>query len=239
MPRPVLDAHGTGKFAFAWLKARLRLAACLVLALFFVLAEGLPAPKASAAETSTFCYDALGRLTQVGKSGGPASGKKTSTTFDPAGNRTNQTTASGTVDCSQSGGGGAPGPSFSINDAQGTEGDTLVFTVTKTGATTSTYSVSYATAHGTANGVDYTATSGTLTFAPADVTKTISVVTKTDLKAEVTEVFYVNLSNPTNGATITDGQGVGSIFNDDSICLTCRSVSDESVADETPGDDGE
>lgn len=57
---------------------------------------------ATASETVTYCYDALGRLTQVGKLGGPATGKKTATAYDPAGNRSNQTTATGSVDCSTS-----------------------------------------------------------------------------------------------------------------------------------------
>lgn len=48
---------------------------------------------ADAAETTTYEYDALGRLKKVDKSGGPKSGTQTTTSYDPAGNRTNQTTA--------------------------------------------------------------------------------------------------------------------------------------------------
>ncbi len=58
--------------------------------------------EAKADEDVTYCYDALGRLTQVGKVGGPASGKKVTTSFDPAGNRSNQTTANGSVNCASS-----------------------------------------------------------------------------------------------------------------------------------------
>ena len=47
---------------------------------------------ADAAETVSYSYDELGRLIQTSKSGGPATGAQTTTTFDPAGNRTNQTT---------------------------------------------------------------------------------------------------------------------------------------------------
>lgn len=47
---------------------------------------------AEAAETVTYQYDELGRLKQVNKSGGPANGTQTTTSYDPAGNRSNQTT---------------------------------------------------------------------------------------------------------------------------------------------------
>ena len=36
-----------------------------------------------------------------------------------------------------------------------------------------------------------------------------------DTTVEPDETFTVNLSNPTGGLTITDGQGVGAILNDD------------------------
>ena len=56
--------------------------------------------------------------------------------------------------------------------------------------------------------------SGTLTFAPGETTRTILVRTVDDAAAEPTETFTVNLSNPV-GATIADGQGVGTILDDD------------------------
>lgn len=46
----------------------------------------------SSTETVIYQYDELGRLKQVDKSGGPANGNQTTTSYDPAGNRTNQTT---------------------------------------------------------------------------------------------------------------------------------------------------
>jgi YD repeat-containing protein len=45
-----------------------------------------------AAETVTHEYDALGRLKKTTKTGGPTAGQQTTTAYDPAGNRTNQTT---------------------------------------------------------------------------------------------------------------------------------------------------
>jgi YD repeat-containing protein len=48
-----------------------------------------------AAETVTHEYDALGRLVKTTKAGGPTNGTQATTTFDPAGNRTQQTVAVG------------------------------------------------------------------------------------------------------------------------------------------------
>jgi len=46
---------------------------------------------ALATETTTYEYDALGRLVKSTKAGGPSSGTEKATAYDPAGNRTNQT----------------------------------------------------------------------------------------------------------------------------------------------------
>jgi chitinase len=75
--------------------------------------------------------------------------------------------------------------------------------------------VAYATGNGTATaGSDYQAASGTLTFAPGETTKTITVLVYGDRLGEPNETFVVNLSGPTN-ATIADGQGVGTILDDE------------------------
>jgi len=109
-----------------------------------------------------------------------------------------------------------PAPSFTIGNATVTEGGIATFTVTKTGATTSSYTVNYATANGTAiAGSDYTAASGTLTFLPSVVSKTISVSTTDDTAVESAETFNVNLSGASGGATISDSLGVGTINDND------------------------
>ena len=121
--------------------------------------------------------------------------------------------AAGTINDNDS----AASPSYlAISDAAGLEGATLVFTVTRSGSTTSSVSVNFATANGTALGTDYFAVSGTITFAPGETSKTISVVAKTNLAIEPDEVFYVNLSGATGGATVTDSQGAGTIYDDSS-----------------------
>jgi hypothetical protein len=110
-------------------------------------------------------------------------------------------------------------PTFSVNDPSVTEGnagtETLTFTVTLSTASDNTISVVYATADGTATaGVDYTATSGTLTFAPGETSKTITVLVIGDTTTEPDETLLLILSNPHN-AKISKAQGTATILNDD------------------------
>ena len=73
----------------------------------------------------------------------------------------------------------------------------------------------YATADGTAKaGSDYTSASGSLTFAPGELTKTISVAVIGDTTVESNEKFVVKLGTAV-GATILTGTGTGTIVNDD------------------------
>lgn len=106
-------------------------------------------------------------------------------------------------------------PVFSVGDISITEGGSLSFTVTKTGSTGLSHNVTYGTANGTASASDYTTKSGTLTFAAAETSKTVTVVTTQDSIFENNETLYLNLTNATNGAIIGDAQGLGTINNDD------------------------
>ena len=113
----------------------------------------------------------------------------------------------------------APAPTLSIDDvtrAEGAPGNTtFVFTVTLSAPSTKPVKVTYRTANGTATAnSDYNAVSGQLTVAGGQTTKTIAVTVRGDTTAEPDETFVVNLSRP-SGATIADGQGVGTIQNDD------------------------
>ncbi|MGQ0700411.1 MAG: FG-GAP-like repeat-containing protein [Panacagrimonas sp.] len=112
-------------------------------------------------------------------------------------------------------------PQLSIDDvtlAEGSGGGTTVFTFTVSlpTAAAGTVSVNYAAANDTAtvDDADYAATSGTLTFNPGDLSKSVTVQVNADTKFETSERFFVNLSNAV-GATIGDGQGAGNITNDD------------------------
>jgi hypothetical protein len=112
-------------------------------------------------------------------------------------------------------------PAVTISDASATEGEYLTFTVSLSAPSASTVTVNFATANGTAGTNDYSGTSGTLTFAPGQTSLSVQVLANTDLRNELDEYFYINLSAPAN-ATILDGQGVGIIYDDGSGgCLTC------------------
>jgi hypothetical protein len=112
-----------------------------------------------------------------------------------------------------------PLPTVSINDitvVEGPAGTTIAtFTVTLSTASGRSVSVGWITGNGTATSpADYTAASGTLTFAAGVVSQTISVTIAGDAVAEPNETFVVNLRTPTN-VTIADSQGVCTIQNDD------------------------
>ena len=106
-------------------------------------------------------------------------------------------------------------PTLTINDVTRNEDTgTMTFTATLSAASGLPISVDYATASGTAtSGADFTATSGTLTFAAGATTQTITVPITDDATFENSETFTVVLSSPSN-ATITDGNGVGTILDD-------------------------
>jgi len=85
------------------------------------------------------------------------------------------------------------------------------FTVSLSSASASAVTVGYATSNGTATaGSDYIASTGTLTFAPGETSKTIAIIVNGDTTAEAKETFTVSLSNP-SGARLIDASGAGSI----------------------------
>jgi sugar lactone lactonase YvrE len=87
------------------------------------------------------------------------------------------------------------------------------FSVTLDTASASQVTVGYGTANGTAvGGTDYTATSGTLTFAPGVMSQTVNVPITTVGTSGSTKNFTMTLSNPVN-ATISRGTATGSILN--------------------------
>ena len=62
---------------------------------------------------------------------------------------------------------------------------------------------------------DYVARTGTLTFAPGETTKTITVEVKGDGKREGNETFYLDLFGLAGNALFTKSRGLGTILNDD------------------------
>ena len=113
-------------------------------------------------------------------------------------------------------------PTVSVSDASATEGDAIEFTVSLSAASSQQITVSYATSGGTAtSGTDFSAASGTLTFAANETSKTVSVATTEDSDDEVDETFTLTLSSPTH-ATLGDATATGTINDDDEAPLTAR-----------------
>ena len=92
----------------------------------------------------------------------------------------------------------------------------LPFTVTRTGEVSAATTVNYATSDGTAvAGADYTAASGTLTFAAGELTKTFNVPIRPDNIYEGAETFNVTLSSPSGGAVLAGPASALVTINDD------------------------
>lgn len=100
-----------------------------------------------------------------------------------------------------------PQPGVSVNDVTVTEsgagGGTATFTVKLSAASGRSLSFNFATLDGTAvAGADYTATSGALTFAPGEVTKSVSVPVIDDGVGEPSETFFLTLTDPVTMALL-------------------------------------
>jgi hypothetical protein len=111
------------------------------------------------------------------------------------------------------------GPGIFVNNVARNEGwlspNLYSFNVTLAAASPQTVTVPYSTAsHSAVSGSDFVGQSGTLTFLPGETLKTVTVHVNGDLLVEGHEEFFVDLGAPSN-ATISDGLGVGTIFNDD------------------------
>lgn len=97
-------------------------------------------------------------------------------------------------------------PRLSITSLSGmSEGDLMTLTVTLSAPLDTTFTVDFATADYTTDpqmldaafaGQDYVATSGTLTFAPGETSKTFTVQILADGLEEYDEVFAIWFSNP-------------------------------------------
>ena len=110
-------------------------------------------------------------------------------------------------------------PAVSIADAAATEGDAgttpMTFTLTLSAPSASPVTVTWSTADGAAiAGSDFTASSGTVTFAPGVVSQTVTVPVIGDFAIEPLETFTVSLSSPA-GAVLGDGSATGTIADND------------------------
>lgn len=171
-----------------------------------ILSIAVVATQARAAETTTYTYDALGRLTGTSIAGSVNSGVATDSAYDPAGNRDNYNVS------------GVPTglAILSINNVAVTEGGGLSFTVTRSGVTSSAVAANFASASGSAaSGADFAALSGTVSFAAGEVSKTLVVSTIDDGAGEASETLTVALSAPSSGAMLGISTGTGTINDND------------------------
>ena len=112
-------------------------------------------------------------------------------------------------------------PVISISAAAIAEGNAgrrpMVFTVSLSQASTRPVTVRWGMANGTATaGRDYVATAGSLTFAPGQTRRTITVLVIGDRISEADETFRVGLASPLNATLSTTARrGTGTIRNDD------------------------
>jgi hypothetical protein len=113
-------------------------------------------------------------------------------------------------------------PRISISDVSKKEGKKnqttqFTFTVTLSAAYDQPVTMSFATVNGTAttSDGDYVGRTGTLTFAPGETTKTITIEVKGDTKKEANEYFYLDLFGNGSNSLFTKSRGVGTILNDD------------------------
>ncbi len=119
-------------------------------------------------------------------------------------------------------------PQVSINNVTITEGNSGTrnanFIVSLSNPRNQTITVAYQTSNVSAvAGTDYITQTGTITFNPGEISKTVGVIVNGDTLVENNETFKVNLSTPVN-ATIADGEGIATINNDDVPTLTVNNL---------------
>ena len=111
-------------------------------------------------------------------------------------------------------------PQISIANSTASETDgTATFTVTLDQAAAEEVTVVYTTTNGTADGDDYTATTGTLTIAAGLSSGTIEIPITDDAVDEVAQTATLNLSSATN-ASISDSAADMVITDNDSPVIT-------------------
>ncbi|MBV9927729.1 MAG: lamin tail domain-containing protein [Acidobacteria bacterium] len=151
----------------------------------------------------------------VRKSNGCTDTDNNNSDFDVVTNPVPRNSTSPTNSCSA-----APAITLSINDVSQDEGNAgttaFTFTVSLSAASASNVTFNWGTADGSATAPsDYTAVAGgSGTITAGNISTTVTVNVNGDTTAELNETFFVNITNVV-GATVTDGQGQGTIVNDD------------------------
>ena len=137
-------------------------------------------------------------------------------------------------------------PTFAVADARVAEGDSgaaaLTFTVTLSPAAQEEATVDWATSKAAADtatpGTDYTAGSGTLTFAEGVTSKSVTVAVKGDVVEEADETLTLTLSNKSPDYTeIGTASATGTIVDDDAD-LSANAPAATITADASPVTEG-
>jgi hypothetical protein len=115
------------------------------------------------------------------------------------------------------------GPTISINDVSVTEGNSgtkaATFTLTLSGPSVEAIAVRVVTTPGTATAAtDYNSINLVVIFQPGIVTQTFDVAIIGDTNLESNETFSVNITEAF-ATTISDGQGVCTILDDDALLI--------------------
>ena len=124
--------------------------------------------------------------------------------WSPSGTGTTETPGTSTLSFA--------GANITVNETAGS----ATLTVELDPASTGTVTVGYATSNLTAQaGVDYTATSGTLTFAASETSKTITVPILNDTDYDPAQRFHVTLNNASGATLPASPWAIVNITNDD------------------------
>lgn len=92
---------------------------------------------------------------------------------------------------------------FTLNTVEGDENSgSATVSVTRSGGLEGAAAIQYATANGSADRSDYTPASGTLNFAPGELTKTFVVALTNDNQPELAETIQLQLHSPSGNATL-------------------------------------
>jgi hypothetical protein len=169
----------------------------------------LVAPQSlHAAETSTFIYDALGRLIATGSVGDSGPGWTMTIDYDRAGNRQTFVSANG----------GAPSDtcSFAVNDANGVAGrGPIEFPIIKVAGGSCAHAaiINYSTEDGTAiAGQHYAPISGSVLIRPNETSQAGAVVRT--FAGSYDREFKVNIRSANGVGTIQRAQATGVIYDD-------------------------
>jgi Subtilase family/Calx-beta domain/SdrD B-like domain/Domain of unknown function (DUF4114)/Bacterial cadherin-like domain len=123
-----------------------------------------------------------------------------------------------------------------ITQSEGNSGKTnYSFNLTLSNPSVETITVKYTTADDIAQAKDdYTNATGTVTFAPGEITKTVNIEVNGDDLYEADEIFKLNLSDAVN-ATISTTSAIGTIVNDDLPVISIDITDADTAESNNPG----